>query len=72
MGDVASLGRDTIHSVTNPIGKMTCAIHVYGGDFFAPPEPRSEWDYETLAERPWDVEGVRNNFREAEIRAGRK
>ena len=72
VGDVASLGRDTIHSVTNPIGKMTCAIHVYGGDFFAPPEPRSEWDYETLAERPWDIEGVRNNFREAEIRAGRK
>jgi len=34
VGDVASLGRDIIHSVLNPIGKMTCALHVYGGDFF--------------------------------------
>ena len=24
-GDVANLGRDIIHSVLNPIGKMTCA-----------------------------------------------
>ena len=39
--DVARLGRDIIHSVVNPIGKMTRAIHVYGGDFFAPPRPRS-------------------------------
>ena len=34
VGDVSTLGRDVIHSVLNPIGKMTCAIHVYGGDFF--------------------------------------
>jgi predicted metal-dependent enzyme (double-stranded beta helix superfamily) len=68
VGDVAALGRDTIHSVLNPIGKMTCAIHVYGGDFFAPSEPRSEWDHETLAERPWDVERVKRLFTEAEER----
>ena len=67
-GDVATLGREIIHSVNNPIGKMTAAIHVYGGDFFDPPEPRSEWDHETLEERPWDVEHARQAFREAEAR----
>ncbi len=68
-GDVATLGRDIIHSVVNPIGKVTRAIHVYGGDFFAPPQPRSEWDPETLAERPWDIEATRRLFAEADARA---
>ena len=68
VGDVATLGRNVIHSVLNPIGKMTTAIHVYGGDFFAPIIPRSEWDHETLRERPWDVDRVRELFREAEAR----
>jgi predicted metal-dependent enzyme (double-stranded beta helix superfamily) len=27
------LGDDIIHSVTNPIGRLTGAIHAYGGDF---------------------------------------
>lgn len=67
-GEVAALGRDTIHSVVNPIAKMTCAIHVYGGDFFAPEEPRSEWDHETLCERAWNIDGVKTIFREAEAR----
>jgi predicted metal-dependent enzyme (double-stranded beta helix superfamily) len=67
-GDVATLGHDIIHSVLNPIGKMTCAIHVYGGDFFAPAEPRSEWDHETLIERPWNIDRVKSLFREAETR----
>jgi len=67
--DVARLGRDIIHSVVNPVGKMTRAIHVYGGDFFAPPRPRSEWDPETLAERPWDLADTRHRFAEAEARA---
>lgn len=67
-GDVIALGRNTIHSVLNPLSKMTSAIHIYGGDFFAPAEPRSEWEYETLAERPWDVERVKMVFREAEQR----
>ena len=67
-GDVAALDRNIIHSVLNPIGKMTCAIHVYGGDFFAPAEPRSEWDHETLIERPWNVDRVKSLFREAEAR----
>ena len=68
VGDVAALERDIIHSVLNPIGKMSCAIHVYGGDFFAPPEPRSEWDHETLIERPWNVDRVKSLFQEAEAR----
>ncbi len=68
IGEVAVLDRDTIHSVLNPIAKMTCAIHVYCGDFFAPEEPRSEWDHETLIERPWNVDRVKSLFRDAEIR----
>jgi predicted metal-dependent enzyme (double-stranded beta helix superfamily) len=46
-GECAVLGRDIIHSVTNPIPRLTGAIHVYAGDFFA--AERSEWDPETLA-----------------------
>lgn len=68
VGDIAVLGRDIIHSVLNPIGKMTCAIHVYGGDFFNPDQPRSEWDHETLIERSWNLDKVKSLFREAETR----
>lgn len=68
VGDVATLGKNIIHSVLNPIGKMTTAIHVYGGDFFEPDEPRSEWDHETLVECPWDVEKVKLQFQQAEAR----
>jgi predicted metal-dependent enzyme (double-stranded beta helix superfamily) len=68
VGDVATLGQNIIHSVLNPIAKMTCALHVYGGDFFAPPEPRSEWDHETLQEQPWDIDRVKNLFAQAEAR----
>ena len=51
--EVLPLGRDIIHSVTNPIGRLTGAIHVYGGDFFG--VPRSEWDPERLVEEKGDV-----------------
>ena len=47
--DAAPLGRDIIHSVTNPVPHLTAALHVYGGDFFG--QPRSEWDPETLSEQ---------------------
>ncbi|MCH9053448.1 MAG: hypothetical protein IIA72_20720 [Proteobacteria bacterium] len=67
-GQVATLGRNIIHSVANPIAKLTSAIHVYGGDFFDPPDPRSQWDHETLLERPWDMEHTRAVFRQAETR----
>ncbi len=68
VGDVGTLGHSIIHSVTNPLGKFSSAIHVYGGDFFEPDEPRSEWDHESLQERPWNVETTRQAFREAEER----
>ena len=64
--DAAPLGKDIVHSVPNPIEKITAALHVYGGDFFAP--GRSEWDPETLEERPFDVESARRMFREANER----
>ncbi|GAB6262617.1 hypothetical protein [Photobacterium sp. R1] len=67
-GDVAILDSSVIHSVLNPIGKMTCALHVYGGDFFEPKTPRSEWDHETLIERPWNVDRVKTLFKDAEAR----
>jgi predicted metal-dependent enzyme (double-stranded beta helix superfamily) len=63
---VFPLPQDAIHSVTNPIRRLTGAIHIYGGDFFA--TPRSEWDPETLLERPFDLESARASFREANQR----
>ncbi|MEX0921404.1 MAG: hypothetical protein WDZ84_01390 [Rhodovibrionaceae bacterium] len=67
-GQVATLGRDIIHSVANPLGKMTSTIHVYGGDFFNPPQPRSQWDHESLTEEPWDMDNTHATFRAAEAR----
>ena len=67
-GDVATLGSNIIHSVLNPIEKMTCALHVYGGDFFEPEEPRSEWVHETLQEQAWDIDRVRTLFARADAR----
>ena len=57
------LGRDIIHTVTNPLDRLTGAIHVYGGDFFA--TPRSEWDPETLVEAAFDVQTTIRLFEEA-------
>lgn len=65
-GEVAALGRNIIHSVANPVDKLTCAIHVYGGDFFA--AQRSEWDPETLAEGPYDIEKTMRLFADANAR----
>jgi predicted metal-dependent enzyme (double-stranded beta helix superfamily) len=64
--DVFGLPEDAIHSVTNPIGRLTGAIHIYGGDFFAP--GRSEWDAETLRERPYDLDAARQEFMKASER----
>jgi predicted metal-dependent enzyme (double-stranded beta helix superfamily) len=58
--DTTPLGRDIIHSVTNPIPRLTGSIHVYGGDFFG--ADRSEWDPETLRERRFDVARTRKLF----------
>ena len=50
VGDVVTLGDDTIHSVANTSGVLTAAIHVYGGDFVN--EPRSQWGPGPERERP--------------------
>jgi predicted metal-dependent enzyme (double-stranded beta helix superfamily) len=62
-GDCTPMGPDIIHSVTNPIGRLTGAIHVYGGDFLK--QERSEWDPDTLHERPYDVAKARQLFEES-------
>ena len=67
--DAEPLGRDIIHSVTNPIPRLTGAIHVYGGDFFG--TARSEWEPETLTERAYDVEKNMRLFEEANARSSR-
>jgi predicted metal-dependent enzyme (double-stranded beta helix superfamily) len=64
--DTIPLGEKVIHAVTNPLDRITAAIHVYGGDFFA--VPRSEWDPKTLEERPFDLEHARQIFAEANKR----
>jgi predicted metal-dependent enzyme (double-stranded beta helix superfamily) len=61
--DAFPLGDDIIHSVTNPIGRLTGAIHVYGGDFFG--VPRKEWDPERLVEQPYDVQKTLQLFEES-------
>jgi predicted metal-dependent enzyme (double-stranded beta helix superfamily) len=60
------LGHDIIHSVTNPLPRLTGAIHVYGGDFYA--MSRSEWDPETLLERGYDMERNMRLFEAANAR----
>jgi len=52
--DSTTLGRDIIHSVTNPLSKLTGAIHIYGGDFFR--VERSEWDPESHTEQAYDMQ----------------
>ncbi len=64
--DCAPLGKDIIHSVTNPIPRLTGALHVYGGDFFN--RTRSEWDPESLVEVPYDLEKNLRLFEEANAR----
>jgi predicted metal-dependent enzyme (double-stranded beta helix superfamily) len=63
--DAEPLGHNIIHSVTNPISRLTGAIHVYGGDFFDAVPIRSEWDPETLVELPYNVEKNLRLFEEA-------
>jgi predicted metal-dependent enzyme (double-stranded beta helix superfamily) len=63
VGDVEPLGHNIIHSVINPIPRLTGAIHIYGGDFFG--VHRSEWDAETLLEGPMDGKRAARRFEEA-------
>ena len=64
--DAVLLGRDIIHSVTNPLPRLTGPIHVYGGDFFG--LERSEWDPETLCEQRYDVEKALKAFEDSNAR----
>jgi predicted metal-dependent enzyme (double-stranded beta helix superfamily) len=65
-GTVVPLPHDVIHSVANPTEKLTGAIHIYGGDFFA--VSRSEWDPETLSERDWDIQRAVRTFEDSNDR----
>jgi predicted metal-dependent enzyme (double-stranded beta helix superfamily) len=55
-GDVTILGRDVIHSVVNPLARISGAVHVYDGEFLT--VRRSMWDAETLIEKPYDINAV--------------
>ena|SRR5690242_4995905 len=65
-GDTTVLGKSVIHAVTNPLRAFTGAIHIYGGDFFG--TARSEWDPDTLQERPYDMDHARKVFVDANDR----
>ena len=66
IGETAVLGHTVVHGVANPLRQFTGAIHVYGGDLFS--MPRSEWDPETLEERPYDLDNAKRVFAEANER----
>ena len=61
--DAVPLGPEIIHSVTNPLARLTGAIHAYGGDFFA--VERSEWDPEDLSEQRYDPDKTMRYFEAA-------
>jgi predicted metal-dependent enzyme (double-stranded beta helix superfamily) len=63
VGDVVTLGADTIHAVANPTSVLTGAIHVYGGDFVN--EPRSQWGPGPMEERPYDMAETQQQFLDA-------
>lgn len=64
-GDVEPLGRDIVHSVVNPVDRLTGALHLYGGDFFE--VERLEWDPDSHLERPFDIESTRRNFERSNL-----
>lgn len=51
-GDTMILGPDIVHSVVNPLARLSGAIHVYDGDLLG--VARSMWNAETLTEQPHD------------------
>lgn len=66
-GDTVALGREVVHAVSNPSREWTAAIHVYGGDYFAP--ERRMWP---APERPpvaFDVGTVISTLEAAAARA---
>jgi predicted metal-dependent enzyme (double-stranded beta helix superfamily) len=69
-GDVLLLGDDAIHSVHNPLSRVTAAIHVYGGDFVR--KPRSQWGPGERVEQPYSYDFVLREFAAARERARRE
>jgi len=69
-GDVLSLGADAIHSVVNPLDRLSASLHIYGGDFFC--RHSSEWHPDDLAERPFDIERAKAQFADANARMERR
>jgi predicted metal-dependent enzyme (double-stranded beta helix superfamily) len=65
--DAIALDSDVIHSVINPIDRLTGAIHIYGGGDFIAAE-RSEWDSMTLDEHRLDRVRRHREFEEANAR----
>jgi len=70
VSDVAVLGKNVIHAVSNPLRMFTGAIHIYGGDFFG--VERSEWTGDSFEERPYDMAHARSVFAEANARWARE
>jgi predicted metal-dependent enzyme (double-stranded beta helix superfamily) len=64
--EAVPLGPDVIHSVINPVSRLTGAIHVYGGDFLS--VDHSQWDPERLVEEPYDVNRLLALFEESNRR----
>ena len=60
VGDTELLGVDVVHSVINPLQKLTGAIHVYGGDLIT--AEREEWEAETLRMQAFDAKKSARNF----------
>ena len=61
-GESITLGEAAVHSVHNPLDRLTGAIHVYGGPFLT--TPRSEWDIVTMTEKPSSGAKARRLFEE--------
>ena len=60
------MGSEGVHSVVNPIPKLTAAIHVYGGDFFAP--GRTSWAGEDHEPLEFDQAGLLEHFERSNAR----
>ena len=65
-GECELLGPELIHSVINPLGKLTGAIHVYGGDLVT--VEREEWEAETLRMQKFDRQKSARAFEDANRR----
>lgn len=65
-GSVGSMRADGVHSVVNPIQKLTASIHVYGGDFYAP--GRTSWAGENHEPMEFDQQGLLQHFENSNAR----